>query len=474
MRTRKQILALIFVSCGVLLLAILVAAPLAGQKSATPVAASPIRYVIIISVDGLMPASYMDPDALGLKVPTLRELAKNGVASPATLSVLPASTYSAHTSIATGTNPRTHGIVANLAWDPMGKNQEGWRWYTEDIRVPTLWDAARAKGLKAALIDWPVTVGAKADVVVPEYWRASTSEDMKMTRAIARPAGILDAVVKRMPDFWKEFSPPDISDKSATEIALYAMETWKPNLVMLHIYEVDHWQHQKKPWSPEANAAIENSDAQIARVIASAKKAGTWQQTALVVVSDHGFANYSQQLRPGVLLREKNLITLDDRNRVKDWKAVSLAMTGTTYLYVKDLSDESTKQTLREIFEPLAGKPGSGVGRLFSHEQIVALGGDPKAYLCIEASEGFRHSSGYTGDLISQVTVDPAGHGFAPDHPDMKSSLIFYGPSIAPGKLEGARLIDVAPTVAGWLGLRMDRAEGRALPVKITEKKPRN
>jgi predicted AlkP superfamily pyrophosphatase or phosphodiesterase len=471
MRKSKRFLELFLVSCGVLLIAALAGAPLAGQKSAAPAAASPIRYVIMISVDGLMPVAYMDPDSYGLKVPTLRELAKSGAASPGAMSVLPASTYSAHTSIATGTNPGTHGIVANQAWDPLGKNQEGWRWYTEDIRVPTLWDVARAKGLKAALIDWPVTVGAKANVVVPEYWRASTSEDMKMTRAIAKPTGILDAVVKRMPDFWKEFSPPDISDKSATEIALYTMETLKPNLLMLHIYEVDHWQHQKKPWSPEAIAAIENADAQIARVIATAKKAGTWRQTALVLVSDHGFTTYTKQLRPGVLLREKNLITLDDRNRVKDWKAVTLVTTGTTYVYVKDPNDEATKQTLRDIFEPLVGKPGSGVGRLFTHEQIVAMGGDPEAFLCIEAAEGFRHTWGYAGDLISPVTGDPAGHGFAPDHPAMKASLIFYGPAVAHGQLEGARLIDVAPTIAGWLGLRMDRAEGRALPVKITAKK---
>jgi predicted AlkP superfamily pyrophosphatase or phosphodiesterase len=466
---RKRFPALLAACSAVLVMTVLTVAPVAAQKAAPP--ASPIRYVIIVSVDGLLPASYMEPDAHGLKVPTLRELAKNGAASPGALSVLPTSTYIAHTSIATGTNPGTHGIVANQAWDPLGKNQEGWRWYTEDIKVPTLWDAARAKGLKTALVDWPVTVGAKADAVVPEYWRASSPEDMKMTRAIAKPAGILDAVVKRMPDFWKEFSPPDITDKAATEIALYLMETQKPQLMMLHIYEVDHWQHQKKPWSPEAIAAVENADAQIARVIASAKKAGTWEQTALVVVSDHGFTTYTKQLRPGVLLREKKLITLDERNRVKDWKAVTLVTTGTTYVYVKDPNDETTKKTLWEIFAPMTGKPETGVGRIFTHDQIVALGGDPEAYLCIEAADGFRHTWGYAGELISQVTGDPAGHGYAPDHKDMKASLIFYGPSIAAGKIEGARLIDVAPTVAGWLGLKMDRAEGRALPVKIKSKK---
>lgn len=465
---RKRFPALLAACCAVLMMAGLAAVPLAAQKAAAP--ARPIRYVIIVSVDGLLPASYMEPDAHGLKVPTLRELARNGAASPGALSVIPASTYIAHTTIATGTNPGTHGIVTNQAWDPLEKNQAGWRWYTEDIKAPTLWDAARKKGLKTALIDWPVTVGAQADAVVPEYWRASSTEDMKMTRALVKPPGLLDAVAKRMPDFWKEFTPPDIKDRAATEIALHLIETQKPHLVMLHIYEVDHWQHEKAPWSAEAVAAIENADAQIARVIASAKKAGIWEQTALVVVSDHGFTRYSKQVRPGVLLREKGLVTMDDRNRLTDWKAVVMSNTGTAYFYVKDAGDEATKKTLREIFEPLAGKPGTGVGRIFTREQIVALGGDPEAYLAIEAADGFLFTWGYTGDLLSAAR-GPAGHGFAPDRADMMAALLFYGPSIAAGKLDGARLIDLAPTVAGWLGLKMDRAEGKALPVGIKRKK---
>src|SRR3970040_1376414 len=107
---RKRFPALLAACGGVLMMTALMAAPVAAQKAAPP--ARPIRYVIIVSVDGLLPASYMDPDAHVLKVPTLLELAKNGAASAGALSVIPASTYIAHTSIATGTNPGTHGIVS--------------------------------------------------------------------------------------------------------------------------------------------------------------------------------------------------------------------------------------------------------------------------------------------------------------------------------------------------------------------------
>src|SRR3954463_14645128 len=72
----------------------------------------PIRRVIIVSIDGLMPAAYVAPDAHNLKIPTLREIVRNGAWSDGARSVFPSITYPAHASIATGADPGVHGIVA--------------------------------------------------------------------------------------------------------------------------------------------------------------------------------------------------------------------------------------------------------------------------------------------------------------------------------------------------------------------------
>jgi predicted AlkP superfamily pyrophosphatase or phosphodiesterase len=249
--------------------------PAAAGATRRPGGIEPLRHVIIVSVDGLMPASYLAPDEHGLKVPALREIVRCGASSAGARSVFPTMTYPAHTSIATGTNPARHGIFTNRAWDPLEKNQDGWRWYTEDIRVPTLWDLARAKGLRTALVYWPVTVGAHATALVPEFWRADgTTEDAKLLRAISTPA-LLEEVSKRFPDFSKGFLPPRVKDEASTDIAVHLIETLKPNLLMLHILDVDHWQHEKGPFTPEANAAVENADYQLARLIAAARKAGS-------------------------------------------------------------------------------------------------------------------------------------------------------------------------------------------------------
>jgi predicted AlkP superfamily pyrophosphatase or phosphodiesterase len=445
--------------------ALLGAAVFAQQKKGSgPLARGPIRHVILISVDGLMPASYLRPEEHGLKVPTLREMARAGAVADGVESVFPTYTYPAHTSMVTGVRPATHGIVTNRAWDPLERNDDGWRWYAEDIRAPTLWEVARERGMRTGLIAWPVTVGVRATHVVPEVWRAGTAEDHKLVRALSTP-GLLDAVQIRAPDFWQRYTPPTVMDTAATDIATYLVETYKPQLLLLHLVEVDNRQHNKGLFTAESKAAIENADAQIARVIAAAKRAGIWQGTALVVVSDHGFAQVTQRIRPGVILREKGLITLDDRNRPTEWKACVLAGAAHAYLYVKDAQDRATRQTLVETFTKLAGIPGSGIGRVYSQEEIHALGGDPEAFLALEAGEGFTMAGGYAGELLSASRPTVATHGYDPRRADMQGALVVYGPPIAAGRIRGARLVDVAPTIAGWLGLKLPKAEGKPLTI---------
>ena len=432
--------------------------------------AEPIEHVIIISVDGMIPATYLHPDAHGLKVPTLREIVRQGAYSEGMRGVFPTQTYPSHTSMVTGVNPGTHGIVANGTWDPLEEMPRAVRWYTEDIRVPTLWDATRTRGLKTAIVYWPVSVGARANSVVPEFWRQDQGapEDAKLNFALSTPPGLLEAVARRFPNFREKFVPPRAQDEALTDIAVHQIETMQPNLLLLHIFDVDHWEHEDGPFTGRALTALETADQQIARVIAAAKKAGMWNQTVLVILSDHGFARIAQKVRPGVWLREKGLVTLDDKGKVTEWKAYVLAASGSAYVYVKDKRDEETRKTLLEVFEQAAAKPAeTGIRQVLTHEQILALGGDPKAFLALEAAEGWSIIGGVRGDAVSPSTTEAAAHGYLPERPEMQASLLVYGPAIGHGKIENARLIDITPTVARWLGLRLEKAEGEPLEIPV-------
>jgi predicted AlkP superfamily pyrophosphatase or phosphodiesterase len=462
MRRRSPLLlSLILIAAAVIAVLPHVAASVA--RDGQPLPGASIQHVIVISIDGMKPQSYTEPDAHGLKVPTLREITRNGASSDGVQPVMPTVTYPSHTAMMTGVNPGTHGIVTNPAWDPFGQNYNGYRWYEEDIRVPTLWQLARARGLRTALIHWPVTVGAQADILVPEYWRANIPEDLKILRALSS-RGILEEVAKQFPDFIAGITPPIQADAAFTDIACYAIGKIHPNFLILHLAMVDHEEHQHGPFSPEANAATETADAQVARVIAEAKKDGIWDSTVLVIVSDHGFVPISAAVRPGVLLHNHGLITLNEKNRIIAWKASLITDGGSAYIYIHDPNDGETRQAVLELFRPLAGAPGSGIRRVANHDEIVAMGGDPDAFLALEAADQAVISGDYTGEFNGPTNIGGT-HGYFPDRIEMRSSLLIYGLSIGAGKIGNARMIDIAPTIARWLGVEVPNAQGTALAI---------
>ena len=105
---------------------------------------SPQRRAVVVSIDGLSPSAYLDPDARGLAVPNLRRLAAEGAFARAVVGVLPTNTYPSHTTLVTGVPPRVHGILANRIFDPLETSNEAWFWYADEIRVPTLWSEVMA------------------------------------------------------------------------------------------------------------------------------------------------------------------------------------------------------------------------------------------------------------------------------------------------------------------------------------------
>jgi predicted AlkP superfamily pyrophosphatase or phosphodiesterase len=168
-----------------------------GAPGAPPLSEppGPIRHVILVTVDGLLPDAYLHPDAHGLRVPALRYLMANGAFSRGARSVFPSVTYPSHTSMATGVQPGRHGVVTNVAFDPLETNQGGWRWYAEDLKSAPIWDVARRAGYTTALVSWPATVGASATWLFPEYWRARSDDDLKLVRALSTPR-LLDDVAR--------------------------------------------------------------------------------------------------------------------------------------------------------------------------------------------------------------------------------------------------------------------------------------
>ncbi|MEE8200926.1 MAG: ectonucleotide pyrophosphatase/phosphodiesterase [Candidatus Acidoferrales bacterium] len=422
---------------------------------ALPATAGEIEHVVVVSVDGLRPTYYLEPDRYGLKIPTLRRLLAEGAYARGMRSVFPTVTYPAHTSMVTGVSPARHGIFLNSAADP--QMRFGLRWYVEDVQAKTLYQAAEEKGLRTALVYWPATLGAQVDAVFPEFWRGDR-DDHQLLKAISTP-GLVEGVEQRFPDF--QFHSP-AEDEVLTDVAVHIIHSLRPHLLFLHIFQVDHQQHAFGPASPEALAAVEEADRQLGRLVAALEEAGLWEQTALFVVSDHGFAPVENVLKPGVLLRRAGLLEVNDRGQITEWRAAPVCGGATCEILLKDPNDAQTRREVLAIFSPLAEDPASGLSRLYSPEETAELSPDLGAFLILEAAPPFALSARVTGEFV-EAYRGKATHGFDPERPDMLASFLVAGPAVKHRRLERVSLLDLAPTIAYLLELDMPEMEGRAL-----------
>jgi predicted AlkP superfamily pyrophosphatase or phosphodiesterase len=433
---------------------------------------SPSRpVVILISIDGLKPEYVLDADAHGLKIPALRRFLREGAYSTGVHGVVPTVTYPSHTTLITGVSPAKHGIYANTTFDPLRKNFGGWYWYAEDIKVPTLWDAAADAGLSTANVHWPVSVAARITYNLPQYWRAGTSDDHKLLRTLATP-GLLDALEKDLGPYADGIDESINGDENRAKFAARLLELKHPAFATIYLTALDHEQHTSGPFSVQSNATLERIDAAVAGILASIQS--TYGDHAVVcIVSDHGFVAADKALNLAVAFRNAGLIEFGAENRsafapardpIKSWKAMIWGAGGSAAIVLHDKNDAATKSKVADLLAKLAAYPANGIDRIVPESELHARGGFPDAAFLVALRPGF-----VTGDAVSGNIVTPSAsfrgmHGYWPDLPEMNASFFILGPGIPAGRSLG--LIDMranAPTLAQILGLRLPSAEAQSV-----------
>jgi len=414
--------------------------------------------LIMISIDGLRPDYVTAADTHGLKIPNLRRFLNEGAFADGVTGVIPTVTYPSHTTLITGVWPTEHGILANTTFDPLGKNQSGWYWYAEDIKVPTLWDAARQTGTTTASIQWPVSVGARVTWNIPEVWRANTDEDAKLLRALATD-GLLPELEAELGPYPRGQDVED--DERRGAFTARVIEKKRPQLLTLHLVALDHVEHETGPFSRESFAVLERQDAVVGKLRDAAEYIAPGS-AYVAIVSDHGFVNIHSRFNPFVAFRDAGLITLNGRT-VSAWKAMPWTAGGSAAIVLKDPGDAATVAEVRALLDKLAADPANGIDRVLGADKLHARGGFPNASFLIGCKPGWFVGSGYDGAVVTK-TNRFGTHGHLPDLPELRAAFFFVGPGVPAGRSLGLiDMRDIAPTVAKRLGLALPSAEGKSL-----------
>jgi predicted AlkP superfamily pyrophosphatase or phosphodiesterase len=417
--------------------------------------------LVVISIDGLRPDYITEADAHGAKVPNLRRFMKEGAYADAVEGVVPTVTYPSHTTLMTGVWPAKHGIYANTTFDPLQKNLQGWYWYAEDIRVPTLWEVAAKAGRTTASVQWPVTVGAHINWNIPEYWRANTGDDAKLLRSVSTP-GLLAEAQKDLGPYSGGTDTTVEADQNRGRYAAWILEKKHPGLLTLHLIALDHIEHETGPFSAESIAVLEGLDAVIGSMREAAERVAAGR-AFVAVVSDHGFARTEAQLNLFPAFRDAKLFAVDDKGKIIDWKAMPWVTGGSAAIVLKDPEDAATRAAVHDLLAKLADDPANGIDRVLDGAELHKRGGYPTASFFVSLKPGWR--TGYTVDGPVLSKIKPGGtHGELPDVPDLHAAFFLVGPGVPAGKDLGLMdMRDIAPSLGHEVGLALPTADGKNL-----------
>jgi hypothetical protein len=316
------------------------------------------------------------------------------------------------------------------------------------VKAPTLPGAVRARGLRAAGVSWPVTVGADLDFLVPEFARSEHRETLTLLSALSKPSTLLDDVEAER----GEPLPWPLTDGERSAMAAFILRVHRPHLLLLHIFDTDSAQHAYGPGSPQAIEAIEAADRHVARVLEVLDAAGLRARTNVVVVSDHGFLPVTERLQLNARFKQEGWIETDARGRITRWDVYFQASGGSGFVFLKDPADAGLRAKVRAVVEEIAADPANGVQQVLLEEDLRELGADPRATFAVDMRAGFY--TGYGHDALLAPAPSKGGHGFHPERPELHASLVMAGPRVPrAGDLGIVRMTQLAPTIAAWFGV---------------------
>jgi predicted AlkP superfamily pyrophosphatase or phosphodiesterase len=392
-------------------------------------------------------------------------LIDQGVWADSSETVFPSVTHPSHTTMLTGVEPRIHGVLANHLYD----RETGERFHptnkprTAMVKVPTLFDAAKKRGLVTAAFFWPETKDdPSVEFNIPEVLSGADGPDL----SAAKPAFLAELRQAGIPiDFyssWYRTPRKSAADAILADAAAYTIRKYKPNLLAIHILATDQNQHSYGPHHYLSQAALTLADYCVGLLREAVEQAGIAADTTFIVAADHGFHSVYHELNVRPVFEKAGLL---DRIEFSggDW------LLG---VVLKDAFDRTRDMPkLEAAFEELRAM--KSIARIVTPEQMHSLG-LPRFE---ESPYAFGHYL-VIPDIDTHLTTEPGpaasvrkvmerpyhGHGYLPQHPRMYPALVLSGSGIRRRITIGhVRNLDIAPTVAELLGLELANISGRVL-----------
>lgn len=418
----------------------------------SPARAAVARSTLVVVIDGLRP-DYITKELM----PNLQGLGEAGIVAEAHHSVFPTVTRVNSPSIATGSYPRTHGLMHNTIYLPEASPNP-----IDTAEAGALLQADTATGGKlltaVGIGELFTQAGRKVFVVGSGSTGASlllnhrkfAEVGLLNSREFIRPASLQAHALEVLGPFPTATYPNRAANRWAMDAYLeIGLKEIHPDLTLMWLTDPDGTAHRHGPGAPETNQGLRFVDEEIGRLLTALTERGLRDQVNIMVTADHGFSTHGGPFNVGALLTARGL-------------ADGVRVVGGGQIYVQKGGDEKIRAIVRALqatewtgaIFTRATTPGSRAGFVPGTLSFDAIDYQHPRAADILVDSNWSHTANQHGYPGTTTSGGVAGHGSSSPY-DIRIRLIAAGPDFKRASRSSAPSgnIDLAPTLCHLYGI---------------------
>ncbi len=425
------------------------------------------KKLFVLSMDAMV----REDVAYMLNKPNFRKIMEKRAEVDKVLTVYPASTYPAHTTLMTGCYPGKHGVYSNFPLRTVPDGIAHWPTGNNWVFAEDLFAAAKRAGCTTAAVFWPITANnPNIDHVINEYFFFYPNEGDRAQETFAQQ-GSDEAALQAVRENMELFPRPvagrepiaNLFDGFIMGCTCSLIRNVQPDVLLVHNCRLDTQRHKCGVFGNLLPDALDQMDVWLGDVIAAMEDAGVYEDTNFVILSDHGHMDCTKAVKINALLVREGLLEVAPDGSLYNWQAYAQSNGLSTTVHLIDNTNKKLYDRVYACLQKLQAEGKYGIERIWTKEELAKRYGQDGPYsFMLEAEASYMFSNAFTGDIIT--TMAPAGkHGHMPEK-GPQPVFMAHGPDFKNGAfLETARLVDIAPTLAATFGQTLPEADGRAL-----------
>lgn len=384
--------------------------------------------------------------------------------------VYPSLTYPCHCSIITGVTVDKHQVLHNEKVEVENKSAP---WYNQrsDMKVDTIFDIAKKHGINAGAISWPVMGKADIDYNMPMIVPISYSGDNPKQFYEDNASQVM------LNDYFDKYAHRLVGkdrslDLFTMDVALNMLrDNVQPDMFFIKMCDLDTVKHIHGVYADEVDTQLKQHDDELTQIINLLKNNGTYENTNIVILGDHGQSDIKRNLNMNVLLKENCFIRVDDNGELIDYDAYCHSASLSAWITLKNPADDSMRQKVYDFLLKCKNDESLNIGHLFTKleaKQLFGLEADIIDFV-IEGKETMSFGTTLEGhDLFKKYLPkeyhnSKASHGHMPSK-DETTTLFGSGPNIKKGSIiERRSMVDIAPTLSAIMNFSMDNVDGKVI-----------